>query len=32
MRPFAEAVLDFYRAIGYLEDDVVSMGKRLIPD
>jgi ribosomal protein S18 acetylase RimI-like enzyme len=27
-----ESVLDFYRAIGYLEDDVVSLGKRLIPD
>lgn len=26
------AVLDFYRALGYLQDDVVSMGKRLIPD
>jgi ribosomal protein S18 acetylase RimI-like enzyme len=25
-------VLDFYRALGYLPDDVVSMGKRLIPD
>ncbi len=24
--------LGFYRAIGFLEDDVVSMGKRLIPD
>jgi ribosomal protein S18 acetylase RimI-like enzyme len=27
-----EAVLEFYRAIGYGEDDVASMGKRLIPD
>lgn len=26
------AVLDFYRALGYLQDDVVSMGKRLIVD
>jgi len=26
------AVLDFYRALGYLQDDVVSLGKRLIPD
>lgn len=25
-------VLDFYRALGYLQDDVVSLGKRLIPD
>ncbi len=24
--------LGFYRAIGFLQDDVVSMGKRLIPD
>jgi ribosomal protein S18 acetylase RimI-like enzyme len=26
------AVLDFYRHIGYLPDDVVSLGKRLIED
>lgn len=25
-------VLDFYRALGYLDDAVVSLGKRLIPD
>ncbi len=25
-------VLAFYRAIGYLQDDVISMGKRLEPD
>ena len=25
-------VLDFYRALGYLQDDVVSLGKRLISD
>ncbi|MCB2029660.1 MAG: GNAT family acetyltransferase, partial [Rhodoferax sp.] len=25
-------VLDFYRALGYLQDDVVSLGKRLIAD
>ena len=25
-------VLDFYRAIGYVQDDVVSMGRRLITD
>jgi len=25
-------VLGFYRALGYLQDDVVSLGKRLIPD
>ena len=24
--------LGFYRALGYLQDDVVSLGKRLIPD
>lgn len=23
---------DFYRALGYLQDDVVTMGKRLIAD
>ena len=27
-----QAVADFYRAIGYREDPVVNMGKRLIPD
>jgi len=26
------AVLEFYRAIGYLRDDAVSLGKRLEPD
>ncbi len=26
------AVLEFYRKIGYAVDDVVSLGKRLIPD
>ncbi len=26
------AVISFYRALGYNEDPVVSMGKRLIPD
>ncbi|OVZ59159.1 GNAT family acetyltransferase [Pigmentiphaga sp. NML080357] len=25
-------VIDFYRALGYAQDDVVSLGKRLIPD
>lgn len=25
-------VITFYRALGYLPDDVVSLGKRLIPD
>jgi ribosomal protein S18 acetylase RimI-like enzyme len=24
--------VDFYRAIGYAQDEVVSYGKRLIPD
>jgi ribosomal protein S18 acetylase RimI-like enzyme len=27
-----EEVLDFYRSLGYELDEVVSMGKRLIPD
>jgi len=27
-----EAVLGFYRSLGYAEDPVASMGKRLIPD
>ena len=27
-----EAIIDFYNSIGYGEDAVVSMGKRLIPD
>lgn len=27
-----EAVLGFYRAIGYRQDAVISLGKRLIPD
>ena len=27
-----EVVIDFYNSIGYGEDAVVSMGKRLIPD
>jgi len=26
------AIIDFYNSIGYGEDAVVSMGKRLIPD
>jgi ribosomal protein S18 acetylase RimI-like enzyme len=25
-------VLDFYRRIGYAQDDVVGLGRRLIPD
>lgn len=25
-------VLEFYRKLGYVQDDVVSLGKRLIPD
>jgi ribosomal protein S18 acetylase RimI-like enzyme len=29
VRSSNEKVLGFYRAIGYLEDDVISMGKRL---
>ena len=32
IRASNQAVVDFYRAIGYREDPVVSMGKRLIPD
>ncbi|XQU69039.1 hypothetical protein OJJOAM_001770 [Cupriavidus sp. H18C1] len=27
-----EAVLDFYRALGYAADATVTLGKRLIPD
>jgi len=27
-----ERVIGFYRALGYLPDDTVSLGKRLIPD
>lgn len=27
-----DATAAFYRGLGYLEDDVISMGKRLIPD
>ena len=27
-----QAVIDFYNAIGYSDDNAVSMGKRLIPD
>lgn len=27
-----ESIIDFYNSIGYGEDPVVSMGKRLIPD
>jgi ribosomal protein S18 acetylase RimI-like enzyme len=26
------AVLDFYRRLGYAQDEAVSLGKRLIPD
>jgi ribosomal protein S18 acetylase RimI-like enzyme len=32
VRSTNQAVLDFYRALGYRVDDVVSLGKRLIPD
>jgi hypothetical protein len=35
IRPYAggdEAALGFYRGIGYLPDDSVSLGKRLIRD
>jgi len=27
-----QAVIDFYKAIGYSPDDCMSMGKRLVPD
>jgi ribosomal protein S18 acetylase RimI-like enzyme len=27
-----ESVLAFYRHIGYVQDEVVSLGRRLIPD
>ena len=32
IRPANADVVDFYRAIGYSVDDVVSMGKRLEED
>src|SRR5690606_34448359 len=32
VRSSNEAVLAFYRQLGYATDDVVSIGKRLIPD
>ena len=25
-------VIDFYKSIGFLQEDVINMGKRLIPD
>ncbi len=32
IRSSNEAVISFYRALGYREDPVISMGKRLVPD
>ncbi len=32
VRATNDAVLEFYRRIGYAKDEVVSLGKRLIPD
>ncbi len=32
VRTTNHAVLEFYQRIGYAQDDVVSLGKRLIPD
>jgi ribosomal protein S18 acetylase RimI-like enzyme len=32
VRSTNHAVLEFYKRIGYTQDDVVSLGKRLIPD
>ena len=32
VRTTNQAVLEFYQRIGYAQDDVVSLGKRLIPD
>src|SRR5688572_33482450 len=32
VRSSNESVLAFYRRIGYAQDDVVSLGRRLIPD
>lgn len=32
VRASNRAVVDFYRSIGFVEDDVISMGKRLIHD
>lgn len=32
IRATNQRMVDFYRALGYREDPVISMGKRLIPD
>lgn len=32
VRTGTTAVLEFYRRLGYAQDEVVSLGKRLIPD
>lgn len=32
VRTTNQAVLEFYQRIGYAQDDVISLGKRLIPD
>jgi len=32
VRSFNATVIDFYRSLGYTQDDSVSLGKRLIED
>jgi ribosomal protein S18 acetylase RimI-like enzyme len=32
IRASNDAVLEFYRQLGYVRDEAVSLGKRLIPD
>ena len=32
VRAGSAGVIDFYRKLGYVEEEMVSMGKRLIPD
>ena len=32
IRPQNHQVIEFYKSIGFLQEDVINMGKRLIPD
>jgi len=32
VRTSSEAAADFYRTAGYVDDDVISLGKRLVED
>jgi len=32
VRTSNQEVIEFYRALGYVEDDAISLGRRLIPD